>query len=153
MEYVKGQALSLIKDPNFYLEVMVKVLKHFEQVQHDKPGPFHGGLACGQLWLDYDSIAPRTIVDVEEYYNRRQLKTLPHLNLKEYPLVFCYLDIAPRNILVLADGSLCLIDWASAGFYPRLFERCALKLNIDKEGDWNAKLFELLDKLYKGEKS
>lgn len=153
MEYVSGRALSLVEDPNVYLKAMVKVLKHFEQVQQDKPGPFHGGPAYGQLWLDYDSVAPATIFDIEEYYNRRQLKTLPHLNLKDYPLVFCHLDIAPRNILVLEDGSLCLVDWATAGFYPRLFERCALNLNIRKEGDWNASLLELLSELNNGEKS
>lgn len=153
MEYVNGQPLSSAEDPNTYLAAMVKVLNYFEQVQHDKPGPFGGGLAYGQLWLDYESIAPATISDIEEYYNKRQLKELPNLQLKDYPLVFCHLDIAPRNILVLEDGSLCLIDWASAGFYPRLFERCALRLGIKNEGDWNAKLLELLDVLDKGEKS
>ncbi|OCL07946.1 kinase-like protein [Glonium stellatum] len=153
MEYVNGQSLSTVEDPNIYLEAMVKVLKHFEKMQHDKPGPFHGGLAYGQLWLDYDLIAPTTISDVEEYYNRRQLKALPNLNLKAFPLVFCHLDIAPRNILVLQDGSLCLVDWATAGFYPRLFERCALNLNIEKDDDWITKLLQQLDDLDEGEKS
>lgn len=38
----------------------------------------------------------------------------------------CHLDIAPRNLLYLADGSVCLLDWATAGFYPRFFEVCVL---------------------------
>lgn len=150
MEYCHGEALSSIQDPNVFLEGMVEVLKHFEQIRCDKPGPFHGGLAYGQLWLD-ESIAPSTISDVEEYYNKRQLKLLPKLNLANYPIVLCHLDIAPRNILVLEDKSLCLVDWATAGFYPRLFERCTLKLNIREKDDWNAKLLERLDKLHEDE--
>lgn len=54
---------------------------------------------------------------------------------------------------MLGDGSLCLIDWNSAGFYPRLFERVALEINIRKESDWNAKLLGLLDELDDGEKA
>jgi serine/threonine protein kinase len=152
MEYIEGQLLSSVGDPTFYLQAVAHVLKHFEQVREGKPGPFHGGLAHGQLWLD-ESIAPATISDVEDYYNRRQLKHLPKLKLTSYPLVFCHLDIAPRNIIVLEDRSLCLIDWASAGFYPKLFERCALKLNIRKKNDWNAQLLELLDVLSEEEMS
>jgi serine/threonine protein kinase len=152
MEYIDGQPLSSIINPDAYLEPMAKVLKLFEQVRRARPGPFHESTAFGQLWLDYDLIAPATISDVEQYYNKRQLKNSNHLNLAGYPLVLCHLDIALRNILVLEDGSLCLIDWSSAGFYPRLFERSALEINIREEGDWNTKLLGLLDELDEGEK-
>lgn len=152
MEYIKGQPLSSVSDPTSYLQAVAQVLKHFEQVRAGKPGPFHGGLAHGQLWLD-ELIAPATVSDIEEYYNQRQLKCLPKLRLTKYPLVFCHLDIAPRNIMLLEDGSLCLIDWASAGFYPRLFERCSLRLNIRGKDDWNAQLLELLDILDEDERS
>lgn len=153
MEYINGQPLSSIMNPDAYLEPMAKVLKLFEQVRRDRPGPFHESFAFGQLWLDYDPIAPATISDIEQYYNKRQLKNSDHLNLVGYPLVFCHLDIAPRNILVLEDASLCLVDWNSAGFYPRLFERIALEINVRKENDWNTKLLELLDKLDEDEKA
>jgi thiamine kinase-like enzyme len=53
----------------------------------------------------------------------------------------CHLDIAPRNILYLPDSSICLIDWATAGFYPRLFEVCIL--NINNNGQ-NGKFEEML---------
>ena len=153
MEYINGRLLSSVEDPNNYLDAVVKILEHFEQVRHVKPGPFHGGIAYGELWLDYESIAPATISDIEKYYNERQLKPFSKLELARYPLVFCHLDIAPRNILVLEEGSLCLIDWATAGFYPRLFERCALRLNIRQKDDWNAKLIDRLSMLDEHEKS
>jgi serine/threonine protein kinase len=146
MEYIEGQLLSSVEDPAFYLPAMAHVLNYFEQFQDNKPGPFHGGVAHGQLWLD-ESIAPATISDIEDYYNQRQLRHSQKLKLKSYPLVFSHLDIAPRNVIVLKGGALCLIDWASAGFYPRLFERCALRLNIRTKGDWNDQLLDLLDVL------
>lgn len=147
MEYIDGQTMTSVKDPDLYLERMAEVLRCFEQIRQETPGPFHGGVAFGQLWLDYDPIAPTTVSDIEEYYNQRQLKRRSHLKLTSYPLIFCHLDIATRNILVLEDDSLCLIDWNSAGFYPRLFERVALEINIRKENDWNARLLRLLDDL------
>jgi serine/threonine protein kinase len=146
MEYIEGKLLSSFGKATFYLRAMAQVLSHFEQLQGGKPGPFHDGEAYGQLWLD-ESIAPVTISDIEDYYNKRQLKFSSKLKLKRYPLVFSHLDIAPRNIIVLNNGALCLIDWASAGFYPRLFERCALRLNIRTKGDWNDQLLNLLDVL------
>lgn len=98
-------------------------------------------------WLDYDLIAPTTTADIEDYHNKRQLKNKSHLSLTAYPLVFCHLDIAPQNILVLEDRPLCLIDWNSAGFYPRLFERVALEINIRDGNNWNAKLVRILSEL------
>lgn len=154
MEYINGQPVSSMPDPDIHLEAIAKVLKLFEHVQREKPGPFYQGFALGQLWLDDHPIAPATISDIEEYYNSRQLKDLTHLDLTGYPLVLCHLDIAPRNILVLEeDSSLCLIDWSSAGFYPRFFERLAIDINIRKEDDWNSKLLGRLNELDESEKS
>jgi thiamine kinase-like enzyme len=66
--------------------------------------------------LDYDPIAPTNVADMETYYNERHLKKSTHIDLKGYPLVFCHLDIAPRNILVLDNGNLGLVDRNFAGF-------------------------------------
>jgi thiamine kinase-like enzyme len=103
--------------------------------------------------LDYDPIAPATVTDVEEYYNKRHLKDRTHIRLAGYPPVFCHLDIAPRNILVLGDGSLCLVDWRTGGSYPRLFERAALEIHSREKDDWNSKLLAKLDQLDEGEKA
>ena len=153
MEYVNGQPVSSMMDPDAYLEPTARVLKLFEQTQRIKPGALHEGLVFGRLWIDDDLITPSTVSDIEKYYNERQLRDLTHLNLAGYPLVFCHLDIAPRNILVLEDGSLCLIDWDSAVFYPRLFERAALEMNVRKGDDFVTKLLGLLDELDEAEKS
>lgn len=49
------------------------------------------------------------------------------------PFVLCHLDIAPRNIIWCDDGCICLLDWASAGFYPRLLEYVSLHLQKDQK--------------------
>jgi hypothetical protein len=56
------------------------------------------------------------------------------------------IDIAPRNILWQEDGSLCLVDWASAGYYPRIFEFCAQWIIEGKEGKFN-KLLDSMESL------
>jgi thiamine kinase-like enzyme len=61
--------------------------------------------------------------------------------------VFCHLDIAPRNILWQEDGTLCIVDWASAGFYPRLFEFCVQWIVKGKDGNFNSLLLESMNPL------
>ena len=88
----------LIEDPDVFSEAVAGILKHFGQVRRDKPGPFHEGLPNGQLWLDYDFIAPATMSDMEEYYYERQPKHLPKLDLVKYSLVFCHLNVGLKTI-------------------------------------------------------
>lgn len=65
---------------------------------------------------------------MERWLNVRLPDVKSKLELQHYPLVLCHLDLAPRNILWLSDGSVCFLDWATAGFYPRLFENCLLRI-------------------------
>jgi Ser/Thr protein kinase RdoA (MazF antagonist) len=65
----------------------------------------------------------------------------------------CHLDIAPRNFLWLEDGSICFIDWASAGFYPRFFEICAQRVILGKEGNFNRLILDSLGTLSDSEET
>ncbi len=150
MEYIEGRLLDSIDDKAPYLRQIVRILEHLATIQSDEPGPLGRGLAQGLLWIEADLISPKTIQDIEHYYNTRQLKS-DNLHLSGYPLVLCHLDIAPRNIIVLPDDSLCLIDWIDAGFYPRIFERCTFRLNSKAPSDWNGQLLTLLPKLSEDE--
>jgi serine/threonine protein kinase len=128
MEFIDGEPLYTFEDPQICAAI-TRALAHFARIQSDQPGPLGGGIARGILWMACDSISPSSVIDIETYYNTRQLRQHAQLCLDSFPLSLCHLDIAPRNILRLKDGSLCLIDWASAGFYPRLFEVCTLRIN------------------------
>jgi thiamine kinase-like enzyme len=94
----------------------------------------------GLLWAecgDFSPFSPTTIDDIERCLNRRLSTGNPsELDLKQqHDLVFCHLDLADRTLLFLDDGSIAILDWASAGFYPQLLEICTLFLNTTKEED------------------
>jgi len=128
MEFIDGEQLHDFDDPNICAAI-TGALNHFANIQSAQPGPLGTGPARGILWTACDSVSLSNIVDIENYYNTRQLKRHRRLSLQGFPLSLCHLDLVPRNVLQLKDGSLCLLDWASAGFYPRFFEICTLRIN------------------------
>lgn len=128
MEYIDGEPLRTFDDPKICAAIG-SFLDHFTYIRSDQPGPLGAGPARGILWEARDSISPSSIGDIENYYNTRQLQWHRHLDLQSFSLSLCHLDLAPRNVLKLQEGSLCLLDWASAGFYPRFFEIYTLRIN------------------------
>ncbi|KAF1360754.1 kinase-like protein [Lizonia empirigonia] len=146
MEFIDGEPLNSTEDLST-CEKIVKALAHFSRIQSHQPGPLGGGIARGLLWTEGDFISPTCTHDIENYFNTRQLKRHQKLELDGQQLILCHLDIAPRNILKLENGSLCLIDWASAGYYPRSFEICTLRLNIRSQDDCNSCVLRLIGTL------
>ena len=57
-------------------------------------------------------------------------------------LVFTHCDLAPRNLLVDAEGELWMLDWEDAGYYPPFFEYAGMhNFNPHAEGwGWFARL-------------
>lgn len=129
MEFIHGETVSSKWDAQS-CQSIAKALAHFPQIQSDQLGPLSGGLALGLLWIEGDWISSMSSSDIEHYFNARQLQHRQKLNIRGQNFILCRLDIAPRNILRLRDGSLYLLDWASAGFYTQFFEICALRLNV-----------------------
>jgi serine/threonine protein kinase len=127
MEFIDGKPLNLTEDVSTCKKV-VKALAHFSRVQNHQPGPLGGGIARGLFWTEGDLISPTCTHDIENYFNTRQLQRHEKLTLNGQQHILCHFDIAPRNILKLENGSLCLIDWASAGFFqdPLRFAPCDL---------------------------
>jgi thiamine kinase-like enzyme len=91
---------------------------------------------------------------MEDFFNER---IFPHQSSKiklRSELVLCHLDIAPRNILWREDGSICFLDWASAGFYPRSFEFAAQNYLLGFEKNFNQMLMDaIMPPLLKDEKA
>ena len=55
--------------------------------------------------------------------------------------VFTHHDLAPRNILVDAEGQLCILDWELSGFYPVYFEYAGMMNFLFPENwGWFARL-------------
>lgn len=60
-----------------------------------------------------------------------EVEGIPDARDDEYtndPVVFTHNDLTMRNVLISQDGTVWLIDWASAGFYPLYFEHIAATL-------------------------
>lgn len=146
MEYIDGERLNLTEGSST-CDAIAKALAHFSQIRNDHPGPLGGGIARGLLWIHGDWISPKSTDAIEDYFNTRQLQRHQKLNLKGQDFCLCHLDIAPRNILKLRNGELCLLDWASAGFYPRFFEICTLRINMWTQNDCNSQVLCCLEAL------
>lgn len=82
---------------------------------------------------------------MENWFNRRLKEEDPKLIFSESELVLCHLDIAPRNFLLLQDGSICLLDWASAGFYLRVFEECVIRITRGLRNFFDEDVLKLRD--------
>lgn len=128
MEYVEGHIGDV--DPSR----IASIIAHFAEIKSSQVGPLAGGYVRGQVWTEDLDFTPTSLQDIEKYYNK--VLHPQKLKLDGSDIVLCHLDIAPRNIISL-DDSICLLDWQSAGFYPRVFEYCALRINQQNQGDLN----------------
>lgn len=151
MEYIQGQVHAKLESPESISRITC-ALAHFTEVQNHMPGPLAGGIPRGILWPENEDLSFKTVRDLERFFNYR-LRGNKKLALDDYNLTLCHLDIAPRNIIWLDDGSMGLLDWESAGFYPRLFEVCLLRINFGKDGDFNRLLLDSMKPLTEEEEA
>ena len=149
MEYMKGTELAAYQQETALSEEatadmvtrIVRALAHLSKipVPYDQaPGPVDGGEPCGYLWSEGGAGTSFTsIAAMEHWLNGRlalhELGTHKKLDLTSFKLFMCHTDLAPRNIMLMADGGICFLDWAYAGFYPRLFEIYALRSRLSRE--------------------
>lgn len=151
MEYLDGHSWDTAEnvDESLTNERVRKAVQHMHTAtpkatsQPVVPGPLDGGLAesfpwgRGQKEVEH---AFASIQDVEMCANKRltqYAKTYKHrktrnFNLRGQRLAICHGDLAPRNILILADGHVALLDWEYMCLYPLIFEvACLSMLDID----------------------
>ena len=58
--------------------------------------------------------------------------------------MLCYLDIFPHNLIWKEGEAPGILDWSSAGFYPRLFEKCSHLVVGDDVENFSRELFARL---------
>lgn len=125
MEHVHGREIPP-SDP-VSTQKVVDMLRLFAKISGEKPGSLSGGPSRGLLWSEYHNFKPEDVGDVERYFSAK-LKEPSEITLQSYPLTLCHCDLAARNIKMCAS-QICILDWASAGFYPKLFEIAAMQNN------------------------
>ncbi|KAF1955281.1 hypothetical protein CC80DRAFT_356205, partial [Byssothecium circinans] len=156
MIYMKGNIIEEITDP-FHISQIGRALRHFSSFQSTRPGPLGGGISRGLLWGE--GTTPEyslhgSVENLEHWFNRRLKHNGLCLSFKECDFVLCHLDIAPRNMLWLPgeSTSLAIVDWASAGYYPRMFEWCLLNIFSGKDGRFQDLVKETMEPFTEWEK-
>jgi serine/threonine protein kinase len=149
MEYMKGTVKSSITDVCQTTKVG-HALSHFSSFQSHQPGPLGGGISRGLLWSEGTTTEYSlygSTKRLEHWFNRRIEHENLRLSFRKCSFVLCHLDIVPRNILWLEDDSLCIVDWASAGLYPRIFEWCLLDIFQGKDGEFQGLVKKTMEPL------
>lgn len=112
------------------------------------PGPFPRSPPCGLLFSPDDGEAIfADVKDLEQWWTWRLLPGEPAAQLQGLGLVLCHLDVAPRNIVWRDSEAPCLIDWASAGYYPRIFGFCTQLIIEGKDGRFIRLLLDAMTEL------
>ncbi|KAE9380835.1 phosphotransferase enzyme family protein [Stipitochalara longipes BDJ] len=75
-----------------------------------------------------------------EYYSR----ILP-LVLRNHAPVFSHGDFQRKNIVVRNDGTLVMIDWEAAGWYPSFWEYAMTLFACRWDDDWHSWVVKILD--------
>lgn len=124
MEFIEGERLSQLSDAHF--DKLIAILTHFRGITGEIPGNLCGkGVVVGNPFPDDAERSFATKLELEAYFGRRLLRNQSYqLNFASTSLVFTHRDLAPRNIIWLKHGSVCLLDWMTGGFFPPEFELC-----------------------------
>lgn len=124
MENIDGVTLERVRwEEKGILSRVVTALNALHSISSKHPGPISGGEAYGSLWSESGSGTTfDNIKDLEFYMNERLVYFQTSIRVREEDLCLCHLDVAPRNFMIDLQGRLCLLDWATAGFFPRYFE-------------------------------
>ncbi len=75
-------------------------------------------------------------------YLRRQY----HAIFKGHPSVFAHANFFPGNVMLRPDGSVVIIDWEAAGWYPSFWEYCHTMTLLDHDNDWDEWVYEVFDR-------
>jgi len=151
MEYIHGEVFDSVSSQQ--LHRIADILRYFSTLQRTSPGPLQPGVSRGLLWEENGEPVFESVKQMENWLNYRLPDVEAKLALEQYPLVLCHLDLAPRNISWLEDGSVCLVDWASAGFYPRFFEVCVLKIMEHSHDEYETNLIQRIERLTEDEEA
>lgn len=146
IEFIEGNVIDPLEDPTAIKKV-AGVLDYFSTLEHTIPGSLCGGFCRGLLFPETEDLIFDSLDNMERWFNSRLFEHDPKLSFQGSKLVLCHLDVASRNILWQEDGPPCIIDWASAGYYPRLFEFCAQWVIEGKDGIYNSRLLSSMKPL------
>lgn len=132
---------------------MAAILQHFSTITNNAPGSLGGGPSTGLLLPETNDLFISTLSNIEDWFNSRLFPAqgLRCVTLQHSKFILCHLDIAPRNLIWQDNGSVCFLDWASAGFYPPLLEFVSQWIVEGKDGNFRSMLLQAMAPLSKAD--
>ncbi|KAF1970567.1 hypothetical protein BU23DRAFT_379124, partial [Bimuria novae-zelandiae CBS 107.79] len=125
MEYVSGTPLDAMDTNPHAMMAVANAIKHLSRIpvpRFQGPGPVGQGAARGYLWPE-EGVFFNSFEDMQGWMNTRlAVVSKERLDLNAHRFTMRHMDLVRRNIILMADSSICFLDWAFAGFYPELFE-------------------------------
>jgi len=130
------------------VDKVAEALRYLHTFTSNVVGHIDGGPSYGYLWDEQPKRPFRDQLQLQQFLESRLEFAEGHVDLMQYPLVMCHLDLHPENISIGKKGVVCFIDWAFSGYYPRYFESTALGYNCNVNHDLGRKCFALLDAIH-----
>ncbi|KAJ5936138.1 hypothetical protein N7454_005436 [Penicillium verhagenii] len=113
-DFIPGKTIDPL--PESHIRRLSNILEYLHSITSESTGSLCGGPSTGLLWPHTNDL----FISIGFFPGDGEVHFDPS------PSVLCHLDIAPRNLIWLEDGRVSLLDWASAGFYPRPLEFACL---------------------------
>jgi hypothetical protein len=123
-DFILGNTIDPLSES--HIRRLANIVEYFRSITSECAGSLCGGLSTGLIWSDTNGLLISSVGQVEDWFNSRLFPGDGEVHFDPSPLVLCHLNLAPRNLIWLDDGRVRLLDWASAGFYPRPLEFASL---------------------------
>ncbi len=105
------------------------IFAHMERMINEIPRPPGGGKPEGYLWSDESARAQfHSTEELNTWLNKRLATQNTSNDITPEKLVFCHVDLCRRNMIMLPNRTICLLDFGFVGFYPRCLEVVTLDL-------------------------
>ncbi|KIV98373.1 uncharacterized protein PV09_09792 [Verruconis gallopava] len=108
-----------------------QILSHMHNIRGETPGALSGGVVEGALWPNNVPIF-KDRRNLEDWLTRRLKRPGSRISFEDQPLVMCHMDFSPRNLVICNSNktvTVTLLDWSSAGYFPRIFDYIPYKFS------------------------
>ncbi|OAL56908.1 hypothetical protein IQ07DRAFT_22389 [Pyrenochaeta sp. DS3sAY3a] len=122
MEFAQGDVPS-VQEALAIAPQLGRILSHLHEMHGEVPGSLGGDPVQGVMWPDSDLVF-KDQESLEKWLNIRLRRPGHSISFEDQGLVMCHLDFVPRNMVVY-DSTVTLLDWSSAGYFPRIFDYIA----------------------------
>jgi Phosphotransferase enzyme family len=99
-----------------------------------------------------DRLPPKVLErenDIESnFFNSEYMLYQTVRGLKNHKIVFTHADLHPGNILVRTDGTVVLLDWGLAGFWPEYWEFYRAMQSASWRASWDRMVEKIIPPFY-----